>query len=225
MAKGEPSSYKTECGGGNSRRSTGRPTVRSAGDRCATSSDDTTCVAELAAAAATATAALHAMEISTIKGDLESKLSAAYEEDAAFMETLPTKDTYCVCGIYYKGSQLVIPPSMQRAVFEEHHVTNVAGHLGRDKTIAAISSSCWWPTLSADVSEWCRTCIECQKNKASNRAPAGLLRPLPLPSAPWESISMDIMTDLPVTAEGHDAIVVFCCRLSKMVHFVPCCKS
>ena len=36
---------------------------------------------------------------------------------------------------------------------------------------------------------------------------------------------MDIMTDLPVTAEGHDAIVVFCCRLSKMVHFVPCCKS
>ena len=225
MTKGEPSSYKTECGGGNSRRSTGRPIVRSAGDRCATSSDDATCVAQLAAAAATATAALHAMEISTIKGDLESKLSAAYEEDAAFMETLRTKDTYCVCGIYYKGSQLVIPPSMQRAVFEEHHVTNVAGHLGRDKTIAAISSSCWWPTLSADVSEWCRTCIECQKNKASNRAPAGLLRPLPLPSAPWESISMDIMTDLPVTAEGHDAIVVFCCRLSKMVHFVPCCKS
>ena len=99
MTKGEPSSYKTECGGGITlRRSTGRPIVRSAGDRCATTSDEKTC---MAAAAATATAALHAMEISQpYKGDLESKLSAAYEEDAAFMETLPTKDTYCVCGIY-----------------------------------------------------------------------------------------------------------------------------
>ena len=225
MTKGEPSSYKTECGGGNSRRSTGKPIVRSVGDRCATSSDDATCVAELAAAAATATAALHAMEISTIKGDLESKLLAAYQEETAFVETLPSKDTYCICGMWYNGAQLVIPPSMQRAVFDEHHVTSVARHLGRDKTIAAMSSSCWRPKLSADVSEWCRTCIECQKNKASNRAPAGLIRPLPLPFAPWESISMDLMTDLPVTAEGHDAICVFCCRLSKMVHFVPCCKS
>ena len=223
MTKGEPSSYKTECGGGNSRRSTGRPTVRSAGDRCATSSDDATCVAELAAA--TATAALHAMEISTIQSDLENKLRAAYEEGAAFIEALPSKDTYCICGVWYKGAQLVIPPSLQHTVYLEHHAANLAGHLGRDKTIAAISSSCWWPTLAADVSKWCQECTECQKNKGTNRAPAGLLRPLPVPTHPWQAISMDIMTDLPVTAEGHDAIVVFCCRLSKMVHFVPCCKS
>ena len=222
MTKGEPSSYKTECGGGNSRRSTGRPIVRSAGDRCATTSDEKTC---MAAAAATATAALHAMEISTIQSDLENKLRAAYEEEAGFIEAFPSKETYCISGVWYKGAQLVIPPSLQHAVYLEHHAANLAGHLGRDKTIAAISSSCWWPTLAADVSKWCQECTECQKNKGTNRAPAGLLRPLPVPTHPWQAISMDIMTDLPVTAEGHDAIVVFCCRLSKMVHFVPCCKS
>ena len=161
------------------------------------------------------------METSTV----EDKLLAAYEEEAAFMQALPTKDTFSTRGLWYKGPQLVIPPNLQNYVFEEHHSTNLAGHLGRDKTIAAIATTCWWPTLAADVSEWCQSCVECQKNKASNRAPAGYLRPLPIPTAPWESMSMDLMTDLSVTPEGHDAIVVFCDRLSKMVHFVPCCKS
>ena len=119
----------------------------------------------------------------------------------------------------------MIPPSLQKYVFEEHHATNLAGHLGRDKTLAAISATCWWPILAADVGEWCQLCVECQKNKASNRAPAGYLRLLPIPTAPWESISMDLMTDLPLPPEGHDATVVFCDRLSKMLHFVPCCKS
>ena len=36
---------------------------------------------------------------------------------------------------------------------------------------------------------------------------------------------MDLMTDLPVTADGFDSIVVFCCRLTKMLHFVPCAKT
>ena len=220
MAKGGLRPSKAECGEGN--LSPSKPIARSAGDRCATTSDEKTC---MAAAAATATAALHAMEVSTIQSDLENKLRAAYEEENAFIEALPSKETYCICGIRYKGAQLVIPPSLQRAVFLEHHAANLAGHLGRDKTIAAISSSCWWPTLAADVSKWCQECGECQKNKGTNRAPAGLLRPLPVPTHPWQAISMDIMTDLPVTAEGHDSIVVFCCRLSKMVHFVPCCKS
>ena len=222
MTKGGLGPSRAECGEDYLITPTGGPIVRSAGDRCATTSDEKTC---MAAAAATATAALHAMEISTIQSDLENKLRAAYEEEAAFIEALPSKDTYCICGIWYKGAQLVIPPSLQHAVYLEHHAANLAGHLGRDKTIAAISSSCWWPTLAADVSKWCQECTECQKNKGTNRAPAGLLRPLPVPTHPWQAISMDIMTDLPVTAEGHDAIVVFCCRLSKMVHFVPCCKS
>ena len=195
------------------------PPVGTAGDHCASPSG-TTC-----GAVANTTVQVHAMETSTVHGDLEDKLLAAYEEEAAFIQALPTKDVYSTRGLWYKGPQLVIPPSLQKYVFEEHHATNLAGHLGRDKTLAAISATCWWPTLAADVGEWCQLCVECQKNKASNRAPAGYLRPLPIPTAPWESISMDLMTDLPVTPEGHDAIVVFCDRLSKMLHFVPCCKS
>jgi hypothetical protein len=33
---------------------------------------------------------------------------------------------------------------------------------------------------------------------------------------------MDLITQLPVTKAGHDAITVFVDRLTNMVHFVPC---
>jgi hypothetical protein len=36
---------------------------------------------------------------------------------------------------------------------------------------------------------------------------------------------MDLITDLPVTKRGHDAVVVFVDRLSKMVHVAPCTKK
>jgi len=51
--------------------------------------------------------------------------------------------------------------------------------------------------------------------------PAGLLQPLPTPNKRWEEITMDFIVQLPLTRQGHDAIVVFVDRLSKRAHFQP----
>ena len=45
--------------------------------------------------------------------------------------------------------------------------------------------------------------------------------PLPLPEQPWDSVTMDLITDLPETSRGHNAVVTFVDRFSKMVHFCP----
>ena len=51
--------------------------------------------------------------------------------------------------------------------------------------------------------------------------PGGLLQLLPIPTAPWESISVDFITHLPRTCSGHDSITVFVDRLMKMTHLTP----
>jgi hypothetical protein len=77
--------------------------------------------------------------------------------------------------------------------------------------------------MSTAVRQYVGTCDLCQRNKTSNQQPGGLLRPLPVPTDTWQSVGMDlIITDLPLTPEGHDSIVVFIDRLSKMVHLDPC---
>jgi transposase InsO family protein len=75
--------------------------------------------------------------------------------------------------------------------------------------------------MNNDVREYIKSCDLCQRIKASQQVPAGLLQPLPIPSRPWEQVSMDFITQLPKTKNGHDAIVVFVDTFSKMVHFVP----
>jgi protoheme ferro-lyase len=60
----------------------------------------------------------------------------------------------------------------------------------------------------------------CQQNKTFNKKQADLLKPLPIPEGPWESVSMDFMVSLP-PSRGFDAIMVVVDRFSKMPHFIP----
>jgi len=64
-------------------------------------------------------------------------------------------------------------------------------------------------------------CDACQKNKAFSKAYAGKLQPQSIPGRRWEHITMDLIVKLPKTERGHDSILVFVDRLSKMVHLVP----
>jgi hypothetical protein len=92
--------------------------------------------------------------------------------------------------------------------------------LGKDKTLEQVKRRFYWPRMDADVLQYVRTCDACQRNKPSQQATPGLLMPLPIPDYPWQQVTMDLITQLPKSRLGHDAIVVFVDKLTKMVHLV-----
>ncbi|KAJ9519373.1 hypothetical protein QJQ45_023169 [Haematococcus lacustris] len=118
--------------------------------------------------------------------------------------------------------RLYIPVGpMRTALLCEAHDIPISGHLGRDKTYQQLSRHYFWPRMAASVHDYVRTCPCCQRNKSNTAKPIGLLHPLPVPQHRWEQVSMDLITQLPSTAAGHDAIVVFVDMLTKMIHAVP----
>ena len=128
-------------------------------------------------------------------------------------------------GLYRNSQdQVMIPDNskIKNKIITELHATPYGGHGGITKTYENVSRLFFWPSMRKDVIQYVHYCAECQRNKPSNQKPASLLQQLQIPEKPWDSVSMDFITQLPVTPVGYDAIAVFVCRLTKMAHFVPC---
>ncbi|KAJ0852299.1 putative nucleotidyltransferase, Ribonuclease H [Helianthus annuus] len=79
----------------------------------------------------------------------------------------------------------------------------------------------WWPGMKKDISLYVSKCLTCLKVKAEHQRPSGLLEQREIPVWKWENITMDLITKLPRTKKGHDAIWVVVDRLTKSAHFLP----
>lgn len=135
------------------------------------------------------------------------------------------RSDFCIShGVLYHvpSSRLYIPDGkLRRTLLHEAHDATTSGHLGRHKMLARLQSHFYWPNMDRTIRDYVRTCPACQHNKPSSQPPFGLLQPLPIPERTWKDVSIDLITALPVTASGHDAIVVVVDRLSKMIHCIP----
>ena len=89
------------------------------------------------------------------------------------------------------------------------HEIPLGGHLGKMKTTQHLLQRFYWPTVHADVAQFCRACKACQLD-SSRRVPKAPLRPLPVISEPFRRIAMDIVGPLPKSRTGKRFILVVC---------------
>ncbi len=162
------------------------------------------------------------------------EILAGYEADTWFHDSTNTRNLNRQAQGFWTitlkpgtPASIVIPnvPSLRRRIITDYHSTKLAGHPGRERTIELVSRYYWWPSLKRDVAQFVAQCDECQRNKARTGKGHGLLKPLPIPDAPWQHVTMDFVTGLKTTKNGYDSICVFVDRLTKMVHLAPTTKT
>jgi hypothetical protein len=73
--------------------------------------------------------------------------------------------------------------------------------------------------MDQDIIEYIRCCLEYQKDKVTYHKTYSLLLLLELPYVLWISITMDFITDLPLS-EDYDQLWVIIDRFMKMAHFI-----
>ena len=110
--------------------------------------------------------------------------------------------------------------SLHECVIHAYHDSSTAGHPGHSRTTELILCDYWWPWVYADVAAYVRGCNRCQRTKTFPTQPVGTLAPNLVPDHPWQIISVDLISHLPLSC-GYDAVVVIVDRFSKMIRLTP----
>ncbi|GKE80198.1 putative reverse transcriptase domain-containing protein [Tanacetum coccineum] len=75
--------------------------------------------------------------------------------------------------------------------------------------------------MKADIATYVSKCLTCASVKAEHQRPSGLLVQPKIPQWKWDNITMDFVTKLPKSPQGHDTIWVIVDRLTKSAIFTP----
>ncbi|GJW04913.1 putative reverse transcriptase domain-containing protein [Tanacetum coccineum] len=111
--------------------------------------------------------------------------------------------------------------NLRNLIMHEFHKSKYSIHPGSNKMYQDLKKLYWWPNMKAIIAEYVGKCLTCSRVKADCQKPSGLLVQPEIPMWKWERITMDFITKLPKTSNGHDTIWVIVDRLTKSAHFIP----
>ena len=99
------------------------------------------------------------------------------------------------------------------------HDTPIAGHPGRDRTLAAARRVYFWPKMRTDIDNYVARCVSCAEHKGTAEGPAPIL-PYPTPEKPWDLVSIDLL-QLPRSRYGSQYLLVCIDHFSRFVILAP----
>jgi hypothetical protein len=103
---------------------------------------------------------------------------------------------------------------------EAHEAPMESAHVSPDRLWAKLRSKFYWKRMKNDIDLFGLSCDVCQKIKPSNFSRYGFLIPNAIPTKPYESISLDLIVNLPWSGE-YNTILVVVDRLTKHASFIP----
>lgn len=175
----------------------------------------------------------------TVNTDLVPRLLDAYTRDNAVLDLIKTVragttgGTHSLAldsqGLLYDTTngfpRIYVPddPALRADLLHDTHDT--AGHFGTEKTLALLGRQFYWPHLRRDVHAYVASCEQCQRNKAVNAKKQGLLQPIDTPTERWHTLTMDLITGLPTSKTGNDAIAVFVDKFTKLTTYAAVTKT
>ena len=113
----------------------------------------------------------------------------------------------------------VIPETFVPIVLRLVHDQPMAGHPGRDKTLAATRKLYYWPRMKVDVENYVARCVSCAMHKGTTHGQAPILE-YPAPERAWDVVSIDLLK-LPKSHHGSDYLLVCVDHFSRYTILTP----
>src|SRR5580692_6159390 len=162
-------------------------------------------------------------ETSTLK---EKVLQAQNTQHSEMEHWCDTQEVRKLPEGYMKGWRLAVPAGLKlrREIVSHFHDSPIAGHPGRDNTIALMARHYSWPGMNTWVERYVAGCARCQQAKIRTTRKKTPLYQIPgdAREQPFRTVAMDLITQLP-KANGQDAILTIVDQgCSRAALFLPC---
>jgi hypothetical protein len=126
-------------------------------------------------------------------------------------------------GTLWFKERLVVPKrdALKKKILDEAHTSRYSIHPGSSTMYHDLRQQFSWTRMKREAAHYIFECDTYRKVKTDYMKPGGLLQPRSIPEWTWDSISMDFIVGLPLTARKFDSIWVIVDRVSKSAHFIP----
>jgi len=86
-------------------------------------------------------------------------------------------------GLLLLDNRIYVPSAgnLCTCVLQYNHDHILARHFGQNKTLELVHCGYSWPSLCADVQQFCKSCVICMRSKPQCHKPYGSLKQLPIP--------------------------------------------
>ena len=124
------------------------------------------------------------VEALTFRDELRKAAAADPWYSAKLQETAPRDGLLRSDGLLWTADGRFYVPDdreVQSKMLFEVHDAPTGGHMGQRKTLHKLQSTCYWEGMKKDIEDYVRGCQVCAAVKPSQRVPAGLLQPMPIP--------------------------------------------
>lgn len=125
-------------------------------------------------------------------------------------------DTVVYCDVSLKEVRPYVPKSLRRKIF---NVTHGLAHPSGRVTRKMIGQRFVWPAMNKDITEWVKTCLQCQKNKV-HRHNRLVPEQFPVPDTRFDHVHLDIIGPLPVI-QGYRYCVTMIDRFTRWPEAAP----
>jgi hypothetical protein len=129
--------------------------------------------------------------------------------------------------LYAYGTRLYVPvvSTLRSTILYELHDAPTVGRRGITRLPTEIARAFWWPNMKRTVQHYyLRSCVICQRNKATRHTPYGLLQPHEVSTWHFKHVSFELIRGLPECDE-YDVVVVFVCILTRRTIVEPITKT
>ena len=114
----------------------------------------------------------------------------------------------------------VVPQVWRGTVLQGYHEGAMGGHRGAKAMLASVRHHYFWPSLNEDVYRHVKSCLQCEQRNAGFQGKAPLQENYQA-TRPFQKVSIDFMTGLPVTDRGNSVLLTAICCFTRWVELIP----